>query len=243
MQHVHGKIGLHNLKCTLVGESSLKQSGSEQASDSTPCHDHDRTYPYLPYPDLSMPIPSHQNHSWAPNAKPEPSGSILSQLMFNTSPNPLTPSRLSNALPNTLTPLRLVDAFPTQCSFDLFSSSCQVDSRHPHSFPTQRLSIFTLLHQVYSQCFIGLATAVRGSPIVYLPRSMHPSLSFLALYIYVSLLSIVHSSVTSLTTLHCMFLCHITRYPLFIFYVSSSVPHLCLPSFHPSLFHLSVDPL
>ena len=238
MQHVHGKIGLHNLKCTLVGESSLKWSGLEQASDSTPCHDRDRTYPYSLYSDLSTPIPSHQNHSWAPNAKPEPSGSILSQLTSNTSPNPLTPLRLSNTLPNTPTPLHLVDAFPTQCSFDLFSSSCQVDSQHPHSFPTQRLSTFTLLRQVYSQCFIGLTTAVGQSPIVYLPCSMCPSPSFLALYIYVSLLSIVHSSVTSLAILHCMFLCHITRYPPFIFYVSSSVPCLCLPSFHPSLFHL-----
>ena len=114
------------------------------------CHDRDRTYPYLPYPDLSMPIPSHQNHSRAPNAKPEPSGSIPSQLRSNASPNPLTPSCLSNALPNTLTPLRLADAFPTQCTFNLSSSSCQVDSRHPHSFPTQRHSTFTLLRQVYS---------------------------------------------------------------------------------------------
>ena len=70
--------------------------------------------------------------------KPEPSDSIPSQLASNASPNPLTPSRLSNTLPNTPTPLHLVDAFPTQCSFDLSSSLCQVDSRHPHSFPTQR---------------------------------------------------------------------------------------------------------
>ena len=26
------------------------------------CHDHDRTYPYSAYPNLSTPIPSHQNH-------------------------------------------------------------------------------------------------------------------------------------------------------------------------------------
>ena len=147
------------------------------------CHDSDHTYPYSPYPDLSTPIPSHQNHSQAPNDKPEPSGSIPSQLASNASLNLLTPSCLSNALPNTPTPLHLVNAFPTQRSFDLSSSSHQVDSRHPHSFPTrrsfdlssssrqvdsqhphpfptQRLSTFTPLHQVYSQCFIGLATAV-----------------------------------------------------------------------------------
>ena len=79
------------------------------------CHDCDCTYPYSPYPDLSTPIPSHQNHFRAPNAKPEPSGSIPSQLA-------------SNALPNTLTPLRLADAFPTRRTFDLSSSLRQVDS-------------------------------------------------------------------------------------------------------------------
>ena len=43
------------------------------------CHDCDRTYPYTPYPNLSMPIPSHLNHSRAPNAKPEPSDPLASQ--------------------------------------------------------------------------------------------------------------------------------------------------------------------
>ena len=43
------------------------------------CHDRDRTYPYTPYPDLSTPIPSHLNHSRAPNTKPEPSDSLASQ--------------------------------------------------------------------------------------------------------------------------------------------------------------------
>ena len=56
---------------------------------------------------------------------------------------------------------------------------------------------------------------------------MRLSLSFLAPYIYVS----------------STFLCHITRYPLLVFYVSSSVPHLRLPLFHLSLFLTSVDPL
>ena len=43
------------------------------------CHDRDRTYPYTPYPDLSTPIPSHLNHSRAPNTKPEPSDPLASQ--------------------------------------------------------------------------------------------------------------------------------------------------------------------
>ena len=112
------------------------------------------------FPDVSTPIPSHQNHFWAPNAKPEPSGSVPSQLMSNASLNPLTPSHLSNALPNTLTPSHLANAFPTRHTFNLSSPSCQVDSQHPHSFPTRRLSTFTLLHQVYSWRLISLATAV-----------------------------------------------------------------------------------
>ena len=45
----------------------------------TLCHDRDRAYPYMPYPDLSTPIPSHLNHSRAPNAKPEPSDPLASQ--------------------------------------------------------------------------------------------------------------------------------------------------------------------
>ena len=165
-------------------------------------------------------------------------------------PNLLTPSRLNNALPNILTPLHLINAFPTRRSFNLSPSSRQVDSRHPHpfptrrsfnlysssrqvnsrqphSFPTRRLSTFTPLRQVYSRRFIGLTTAVGRSPIAYLPHSMRLSPSFLAPYIYVS----------------STFLCHITRYPPLIFYVSSSVPRLRLPLFHLSLFLTSVDPL
>ena len=166
-------------------------------------------------------------------------------------PNPLAPSQanlhLSNALPNTLTPLHLVNAFQTRHSFDLSSSSHQVDSQHPHSFPTQcildlssslrqvnsryphslptrRHSTFTLLHQVYSQRLIGLVTAVGRSPITYLPRLMHPSPSFLTLYIYVPLLSVVCSSVTSLATLHSLSMSHpqfpISDYPCFIYLYS-----------------------
>ena len=111
----------------------------------TSCHNHDHTYPYSPYPDLSMPILSHQNHSQAPNAKSEPSGSILSQLASNASLNPQTPLHLSNALLNTLTPLCLANAFPTRRSFDLSSSSRQVDSQHPHPFLTRHHSTFSVL--------------------------------------------------------------------------------------------------
>ena len=49
------------------------------ACGSASCHDRDRTHPCTPYPDLSMPIPSHLNHSRAPNTKPEPSDPLASQ--------------------------------------------------------------------------------------------------------------------------------------------------------------------
>ena len=52
---------------------------SATSASDTSCHNRDRTYPYTPYPDLSTPIPSHLNHSQAPNTKPEPSDPLASQ--------------------------------------------------------------------------------------------------------------------------------------------------------------------
>ena len=156
------------------------------------CHNR-CTYPYSPYPDLFTPIPSHQNHSWAPNAKPEPFDSILSQLASNASPNPLTPLHLSNTLLNTPTPLHLADAFPTRRSFDLSSSLRQVDSWHPHSFLTRRHSTFTLLRQVYSRHLIGLATAVGQSRSrTSLAQCILVCLFSPSIYLYVPLCLIVH---------------------------------------------------
>ena len=57
------------------------------------CHDRDRTYPYTPYPDLSTPIPSHLNHSRAPNAKPEPSDPLASQQHTPEHPDSLVSSQ------------------------------------------------------------------------------------------------------------------------------------------------------
>ena len=141
--------------------------------------------------------------------------------MSNASLNPLTPSCLSNTLPNTPTPLYLADAFLTRCTFNLSSPLHQVNSWHPHSFPTRCHSTFTLLHQVYSWRLIGLATAVGRSPIVYPPRLMRLSLSFLALYI----------SVRSL----CLIIC----YPPFV-----SLSHPQFPvSVHPHFIYLySIPP-
>ena len=45
------------------------------------CHNCDSTYPYLPYPNLSMSFLSHQNHPQAPFSNPKSSGPILSQLL------------------------------------------------------------------------------------------------------------------------------------------------------------------
>ena len=56
----------------------------DQASPSTDhmacCHNCDRTYPCFPHPDLPTSFLNHQNHPRTPNATPEPSGSIPSQL-------------------------------------------------------------------------------------------------------------------------------------------------------------------
>ena len=114
-----------------------------------------RPWPNPPLFALSQPVYA---HSWGIRIIPEYPMPPL---------NPLAPSRanshLSNALPNTPTPLHLVNAFPTRCSFDLSSPSRQVDSQHPHSFPTQHHLTFTLLRQVYSRCLIGLTTVVGRS--------------------------------------------------------------------------------
>ena len=159
----------------------------------------------VPTPE-ACPIPTYLHHSQVIRIIPEHPMPLS---------NPLAPSwvnsHLSNALPNRLTPLHLVNTFPTWRSFDLpFLTSSWFLT--PTLIPDPTL-------------FIG------RSPIVYLSCSIHPSPSFLALYISVSLLSAVHSSVSSFTTLHSFL------------YVSSSVPHLCLPSFHLSLFLTSIDPL
>ena len=156
-------------------------------------------------------------HSWVIRTIPEHPLPIL---------NPLAPSWVSLCLSNALRtsdPLafhwHIPDPMLLQPS--LFLASSQFLTWHYSSL---------FLHQVYSWCFISPATAVRQSPIAYLSCSICPSLSFLALYISVSLLSAVCSSVSSFTTL-CSF-----------FYVSSSVPRLCLPLFHLSLFYPSINP-
>ena len=203
---------------------------SDTSDVLTYCHDCDRTYPYSPYPDLSTPIPSHLNHSWAPNAKPEPSDPLTSQQRTPEHSDSLASSQcipgpthlrlflslVSSRFPTpTLIPnpmliqplLFLVSSwFPTRRSFNLYSSSHQVDSQYPHSFLTWRC--------------IGLATAVGQSPIAYLPRLMRLSPSFLAPYIYVPLCS----SVTSLATLCLFSMSHpqfpVSVYPCFIYLYS-----------------------
>ena len=91
---------------------------------------------------------------------------------------------------------------------------------HTHFWPDAiQPSLF--LRQVHFRCFIGLATVVGQSPIMYFPRSMCLSLSFLTLYI----------SVRSL----CLIIC----YPPFV-----SLSHPQFPvSIHPCLIYLySISP-
>ena len=82
------------------------------------CHDHDWTHPHSPYPDLPSSFPSHQNHSRAPLAKPEPSGSILSQLISKCIPEPSDPLVSQQHIPDTIP---IPD--PTQC-YLTFPLSC-----------------------------------------------------------------------------------------------------------------------
>ena len=161
-----------------------------------------------------MPIPSHQNHPQAPLAKPEPSGSILSQLASNTSSNPLTPLCLDNAFP-TLYPF-LTWPDPTLLQPFLFLASVW--------FPTSTLIPNLALFDLLSSCIKHTSdiSSVSRSLIAYLPRLMCPSLPFLALYISVPLLSTVCS------------LCLIIHYPPFV-----SLSHPQFPIFiHPCFIYL-----
>ena len=123
--------------------------------------------PTIPTP--VHPIPTYLCHSRVIRITPEHPMPL---------PNPLAPSqvnlRLSNALPNTLTPLCLVDAFPTRHSFDLSLSSCQVDSRHPHSFPTQCPSTFSLLASSPFPTFHRSCNCSRAKPD-HIPPSLDAS--------------------------------------------------------------------
>ena len=98
-----------------------------------------------------------------------------------------------------------------------------------HSHDTRRLSTFTLLHQVYFRRLISLTTAVRQSPIAYLPHLMHLSLSFLALYIS------VRSSMSHHSLPFVCFLCPILSSPSpstlvsSIFILTSVDPTLVIP--------------
>ena len=71
----------------------MKLTHSFRQTTDPRCHNHDHTYPYTPYPDLSMPIPSHLNHSRAPNAKPEPSDPLASQQRTPEHSDPLASSQ------------------------------------------------------------------------------------------------------------------------------------------------------
>ena len=78
-QDPFGSVGLFEIRYGKPGECT--------------CHDRDRTYPYTPYPDLSTPIPSHLNHSRAPNTKPEPSDPLASQQRTPEHSDPLASSQ------------------------------------------------------------------------------------------------------------------------------------------------------
>ena len=197
------------------------------------CHDHDRTYPYTPYPDLSTPIPSYLNHSRAPNAKPEPSDPLASQqhtpehsdsLAFSQRiPDPmhlqpflsLTSSRFLT--PTLIPDLMLIQPFLFLAS-SRFPTTTLIPNPTPFNLHSFASSLFPMFHW---SCDCGRAKLDHIPPSLDVSQSVFPP----SLYICSS-----------------TFLCHITCYPPLVFYVSPSVPHLRLPLFHLSLFLTSVTP-
>ena len=187
------------------------------------CHDRDHTYPYTPYPDLSTPIPSHLNHSQAPNTKPKPSDPLASQqhtpehsdsLASSQRILDLTHLRPFLSLTSSRFPTPTLIRDPTRPRPLLFLTS----SRFPTSTPIPDPTPFDLL----SSCFspipdVLLVSRLRLGSRTSLARCVLVCPFSLSIYLYVPL-------------------CLITCYPLFVSSVSSSVPRLRPPSFHLSLF-------
>ena len=201
-------------------------------------HDCDWTHPYSPYPDLSMLVPSHQNHPWAPLAKPKPSGSILSQLASNTFLNPLIPLHLDNTF-STLYP------FPTQPNPMLLWPFLFLTSVW---FPTPtlipNLTPFDLLSLVskstpnvssVSRLWSGEAQLCTSLAQCILVCLFPPSIYLYVLY------------VSSFATLH-LFLCLILSSPppltlvWFIFILSLHWPSLVIPYFPYNPFPIITTP-
>ena len=179
--------------------------------EDSQCHDHDRTYPYTPYPDLSTPILSHLNHSRAPNAKPKPSDPLTSQQRTPKHPNSLASSQhipdptllqpfLSLASSRFPTPTLIPD--PTHPQPLLFLASSQFLT----SIPIPDLTPFDLLsscvspipdvssvsqlrlgearsHTSLAQCVLVCSFSLPIYMFLYVPLSHHslPSACFLCL--------------------------------------------------------------
>ena len=198
------------------------------------CHDRDRTYPYMPYPDLSTPIPSHLNHSRAPNAKPEPSDPLASQQRTPKHPDSLASSQhipdptllqpfLSLASSRLPTPTLILDPMHPQPLLFLTSSrfptSIPIPDPMPFDLPSSCVSPIPNVSSV-SQLRSGEARSRTSLAQCILVRPFSLPI-YMFLYVPLS-----HHSLPS-----ARFLCLI---------LSS---RLRLPLFHLSLFLTSVDPL
>ena len=113
-----------------------------------------------------------QNHPQAPLAKPEPSGSIPSQLVSNTFPNPLTPLCLDKCIPDTIP---IPD--PTLLQPSLFLASSQ--------FPTSTLIPDPMPFNLLCSCIKSIPDVSSVSRLQSGKARSHTSPSFLALYISV----------------------------------------------------------
>ena len=205
------------------------------------CHDRDRTYPYMPYPDLSTPFPSHLNHSRAPNTKPEPSDPLASQQRTpkhsdSLASNQRTPKHSDPLASNQRTPNpTLIRPFPFLTSSQFPTPTLIPDPMHPRpllflassQFPTNTLipdpTSFNL-HSFASKSIPDISSVSR------LRSGKARSRTSLARCVLVRPFSLpiymfpLCSSVTSLATLRSFSMSHpqfpISVYPCFIYLYS-----------------------
>ena len=172
------------------------------------------------------PIPTCLRHSWVIRI-------TLKHPM--PMPNPLAPSQanscLSNALPNLWPPcILLTHSWPDTPSTFPLPCVKSIPNTHTHFQPnthlTFPLSCVKSIPNVSLASWLQLGEAWSHTSLA---QYVLVCLSSLSIYLFL-LLSAVCSSVSSFATLHSFL------------YVSSSVPCLCLPLFHLSLFYPFVNP-
>ena len=114
------------------------------------CYDRDRTYPCSSHPDLPTSFPSRQNHPQAPNATPEPSGSIPSQLTSLTHSQTLWPPCVSTMHSWHYTHSRPNPMLPQPFLFlasSWFPTSTLIPNPTPFNLHSSASSLFPTFHR------------------------------------------------------------------------------------------------